>query len=298
MRKKTIYTKFIYIMVLTAFLIFLSGYFAVKELQTINLRNNAQTIVQHVLSFRAWIANTGVIWTDNLHSDFKDFLGKSVCNNDKTFYSKNPALATRELSEVYSTTGSNASYRVTSRNYRNPKNKPDSFELRAIDLLEKKEESYVETFENGMYRYSYPLVVTEACLKCHGNPDEAPKEVREKYGSDKAFGYKVGDVRGVITVNISKLSFFKMLAPIANPYTIILVVLGLLINFFLVKLVIVDRIKHLTYSADRMKQGKLHTQLSDRYEKDSDDEIDRLYHTVDLMKDSLRVLINKMMNQE
>lgn len=293
-RKRSLYSKFVIIFILTSTMIFFAGYFAVKKLQTTSLRNMAKTMAGQVITFRSWIANTGVVWVDNLHKDFQDFLGEKVCDNNTTFYSKNPALATRELSEIVSKSQIGATFRITSKNYRNPRNKPDSFELYAINELEKKQNSFVERIEGKKYRYSVPLVVTEACLKCHGSPEKAPKEVIEKYGPDRGFGYKVGDVRGILTVNLPEMSFLELLAPVLNVYTIVLVVIGLLINFLLVKNVIVKRIENLTTMANKMQLGKLDLNLEESYEKESNDEIDKLYGAMDMMRQSLKVLIGKM----
>ncbi len=286
LRRNTISTKFTLIFILTVIIIFIAGYFAVNKLQKIHLRNNASAITGQVKAFRSWIASTGVIWVNNLHPDFEDFLGKNVCNDKNIFYSKNPALATRELSELISKSDIGATFKVTSKNYRNPLNKPDPFELDAIMTLEKKGKRFIETFEGNTYRYSVPLYVTEACIKCHGKAEDAPKEVIEKYGSERAFGYKVGDIRGIITVDLPKLSFFSLLTPVINVYTISIGIIGLLLNFVLIKKVIVNRIEKLTSIAKTIEHGKVDMDLSDGYEKDSNDEIDKLYGAIQRLKEA------------
>ncbi len=297
LRRMTVSTKFILIFILTVIIIFIAGYFGVNRLQTIHLRNNASAIAGQVVAFRSWVASTGVVWVDNLHPDLKDFLKKNECNDDTIYYSKNPALATRELSELVSKSHIGATFRVTSENYRNPQNKPDSFENVAINALGKKEKTFIETFEGNTYRYSIPLYVTEACIKCHGKPENAPKEVIEKYGSERAFGYKVGDIRGIITVNLPKLSFLSILTPVANVYTISIGIIGLLLNFILIKKVIVNRIENLTSIAKKIEHGKVDIDFSEDYDKDSHDEIDKLYNAVDTMRKSVKVLIEKMIQQ-
>lgn len=70
----------------------------------------------------------------------------------------------------------------TSFKFRNPKNKPDKMEERALRFFEtainggKKPEYYIQTFMRGnqtIYRYYKPLFVAPLCLNCHG------KEVSE-----------------------------------------------------------------------------------------------------------------------
>lgn len=53
-----------------------------------------------------------------------------------------------------------------------------------------------------------PLPTQALCLTCHGDPASIPADVKaalaERYPSDRATGYAVGDVRGVVWVEISK----------------------------------------------------------------------------------------------
>jgi len=57
------------------------------------------------------------------------------------------------------------------------------------------------------YRYYKPLVINNpVCLKCHGS-DVNPAlktQIDKSYGSDMAIGYKMGDLRGAIVVDIKK----------------------------------------------------------------------------------------------
>ncbi len=41
-----------------------------------------------------------------------------------------------------------------------------------------------------------------SCLRCHGVPEEAPKELRERYGDAASYGYTVGDVVAADTLYI------------------------------------------------------------------------------------------------
>jgi hypothetical protein len=52
--------------------------------------------------------------------------------------------------------------------------------------------------------YSKPIFIGAPCLNCHGNKDQVSSNVRavidEKYPNDKATNYKIGDLRGAISV--------------------------------------------------------------------------------------------------
>ena len=84
--------------------------------------------------------------------------------------------------------------------YRNAYNKPDAFEAAVLKRFEQGEiargEGYGEQVAN-QYRYMQPIYIKEACLSCHGDP----KGELDIAGRPKE-GYKVGDLRGAISVAI------------------------------------------------------------------------------------------------
>lgn len=100
---------------------------------------------------------------------------------------KNPALMTRELAEE-SKEHTDVRFHLTSLKLINPDNKPDDFERAALLSFEqgRTEASHRELIDGKpYYRYMAPLKVEKACLQCHGFQ-----------------GYKVGDVRGGLSVAI------------------------------------------------------------------------------------------------
>jgi diguanylate cyclase (GGDEF)-like protein len=107
--------------------------------------------------------------------------------DDGTVYTmKNPALMTREISEIAAREGT-FEFRITSLKPINPANLPDPFERRALLRFEAGEREVTAREERGQlpwYRYMAPLRVEESCLGCH---------VQQ--------GYRVGDVRGGISVS-------------------------------------------------------------------------------------------------
>lgn len=96
---------------------------------------------------------------------------------------------------------------------RSPANIPSADEAKVLasmqKLLEQKKlPAYIVKDNPKSYSYYKPLVITqEACLKCHGdlsgNP-ELTQFLNEHYPEDKATGYKMGDLRGAIVVEIKK----------------------------------------------------------------------------------------------
>lgn len=299
MRTNSIYIKFMLILLLTVAMVLSAGFIAAYKLRMHLLRNTAQAVAEQVIAFRSWVSGSGVVWVNNLKPEAPDFLGKTGCG-DMSFYSKNPALATRELSTIVAQSNVHATFRVTSDNFRNAANLPDGFETNAIHTFKTslvrpldQQARFIETFEGNKYRYAIPIKVAESCLRCHGSPEEAPKEVTEKYGNVRAFNYRTGDIRGIITVDLPNMSLYST-SPIANSYSLILIVAAFFVNFFLLKWIVVDRIKTMTKMTEKMIQGELTGDMADYYKKNSRDEIDKLYNALDLMKKSIKIALDKL----
>jgi hypothetical protein len=105
--------------------------------------------------------------------------------------------------------------RRTTLRPRNPRNAPDAYERALLERLQeqsregKMPEGVFEASEIGgkkVYRYAKPMTVGPACIACHGSPAEISGEVREllkeRYPEDQATGYRLGDLRGIVSVVI------------------------------------------------------------------------------------------------
>ena len=293
-KKSSIQVKYSLVFFLTLALVagaFVAGLMGIRDQV---LRHEAEAVADQVIAFRSWVAGTGMVWVDKLSADFPDFLAKRENFHGETFYGKNPALATRELSTIANKTALRATFLVTSDEYRQVANRPDGFENDAIAAFKKdKSLKFVTGYDAGKYRYARPIFVKKGCLKCHGNPENAPAAVIEKYGSDKAFGYKVGDVRGIVSVKLPTLGWHQLLPVLSNPVAIGLVVLAFLLNFFFTQRVIISRLANLTKDTTAIAKGKLDTNLNYTNPSKSNDEIDHSYHAVNLLKKSLTIILKR-----
>jgi hypothetical protein len=104
--------------------------------------------------------------------------------------------------------------RVSFKN-RNEGNSPDEYEKNILNkfqvmknggkLTENPEniEIIIED-ESKFLRYMKPIFIQAECLNCHGSETDIQKETREliaeKYPNDKAIDYKLGDLRGAVSV--------------------------------------------------------------------------------------------------
>ena len=89
--------------------------------------------------------------------------------------------------------------------YRNPAHALDREAERAYDMMRTDPELsgiWVRTNMQGRegVRYFRRIVVEEACLACHGARDDRPAFVSQNYPEDRAYDFRVGDLRGVYAV--------------------------------------------------------------------------------------------------
>jgi hypothetical protein len=101
----------------------------------------------------------------------------------------------------------------TSLKLRNQDNAPDAWEEAVLKEFEHRKSAgedpmkllkaeIVQEGERKVFRMMKAIPTAEACTKCHGESIAEPVAAKldELYPSDKARGYKVGDLRGAFTL--------------------------------------------------------------------------------------------------
>lgn len=158
----------------------------------------AKTSVKKDLAFRSWVASHGGVYVPITKRTPPNPYLSHISNRDVNTTDglqltlMNPAYTLSQLmgdySNLYGTKG-----HLTSKILMNPNNKPDKWEEKVLDIIEESREPFYEkkVINNKKYiRYMDPLITQTSCLKCH------------------AFqGYKVGDIRGAVSVSIPLKGF-------------------------------------------------------------------------------------------
>lgn len=151
--------------------------------------NRAKHNFASVVLMRRWNANHGGVYVlkrpgveSNPYLENADI----TAADGKIYTMKNPALMTREISELLRE-DDGFFFHITSLRPLNPSNRPDERESAALKTFEQgvRETSWEEEI-GGIrhYRYMAPLMVETGCLECHAKQ-----------------GYRAGDVRGGISVS-------------------------------------------------------------------------------------------------
>ena len=151
--------------------------------------NRGRRDFANIVLMRHWNASYGGVFVEKTagmvsnpyleNPDITDTAGK-------VYTKKNPALMTRELSEMLEK-NLGYSFHITSLKPLNPSNRPDPEEIQALQTFERgaPERSWIEPMGDRTYfRYMGPLKTEASCLACHAKQ-----------------GYQVGDIRGGISVS-------------------------------------------------------------------------------------------------
>jgi diguanylate cyclase (GGDEF)-like protein len=111
----------------------------------------------------------------------------ATATDGRVFTLRNPALMTREISEIMNKR-QGVTFRLTSLKPVNPLNAPDAWEREALLSFERGvTEAYRRSDASGtpVLRYMRPLTTDHTCLRCHA-----------------VQGYRVGDIRGAVSVSV------------------------------------------------------------------------------------------------
>lgn len=135
------------------------------------------------------------------------FLSSGLDLNDSTVGFL-PAHAASFISDEFSKRSSDGiSIRNVSDRPRNPANIADSDELEAMKAFRENpelQERFTTINQQGQkyYFFAAPIKIEPYCIQCHGQKEEVLPYIAKRYTT--AFGYQVGDLRGITSIKIPK----------------------------------------------------------------------------------------------
>lgn len=190
------------LLVLVVWLLLVSGslvwnLFQAEERREQLARETARAFFDHLVLTRRWNARHGGVYVPQTAASppnpyLKDDPERDIYVNEELTLTKiNPAYMTRQLSEL-ATEGSGVQFHITSLNPLRPANAALPWEAEALRAFETgtEEVGYLMRFGDHIgYRYMGRLITETPCLKCHADQ-----------------GYKLGDVRGGISVTLPRLA--------------------------------------------------------------------------------------------
>lgn len=219
-KKLKVFKVFLFLLSLvvsfTICLLFLGFYLRSNKLLLGTVREQASSYFRLIVNARKWNASYGGIYVEKKQGVESNVYLRDIgiepdvrCEDGRILTMRNPAMMTREMSQLLEEqTG--VKFHITSLKPINPNNTPNVFEKKAFGQFAQGFEEYCEidrTGEMPLFRYMKPLYIEHSCLRCHENQ-----------------GYKIGDIRGGISINIP---FDKLAKEIGKNRIIIAILTGI-----------------------------------------------------------------------
>ena len=187
--------------------------------------------------------------------------------------------------------------RFVSDNPRNPANRASSQELQAIEFFRRNpqvNQKTEQTLINGQ-RYVAQFKVRRMrteCLRCHGNPKDAPAALIKQYGATAGFNRGVGDVAGLDTVAVPVETVARAMASEMSWKQMVMAMwlaflFGLIIVVF--HLVVSRRLQVMSRHIREIASKSVISQMAP-LEMQEQDEIDVLSIAFDKLFEQLRVM--------
>ena len=216
------------------------------------LDQQAKSLIQQIIITRLWIADHGGLFIKQQPGvEANPFLPETNITDQQgeIYHFRNPAMVTREISD-YAKNAGLYRFRLTSLKLINPHNAPLPFEKDALQYFD--DQGYEvtkagrsnEIIDNGTRAYVriVPLLVEKSCLECHADQ-----------------GYKVGDVRGGLSVFIPMTETLKTIQRnginlIISGICLVGLILGVI--YFLLRDLVLKPVDHLHHVAQRMIDGE------------------------------------------
>ncbi len=186
------------------------------------------------------------------------------------------------------------SYKEATINPTNPDNRASSWEEDIIRWFRNQPATVapkrgIRQTPNGPYMYlSSPIRITnQACLGCHGHPDNAPLAMKAKYGSVNGFGWKINQVVGAQIVSVpmtvpfarAQKTFATFMGSLIGVFIFVAFLLNIFLNTFIIK-----RIKRMSSIANDISLG---TGQSKEFVIKGTDEVASLAKSFNRMRRSL-----------
>jgi len=303
MRRLSLTTQFALVFLVALALVGAASWLILDRIYMNQLKSQAETVADNVDAFGSWVAQYGRVWVKD---NDKSYLGHlpAFQNEDTTgaaprmtavnFYSKNPALAQREFSEVVEHSASPAKFRLTSHNVMNPNNKPDAFEEGALRRI--REQGLPEYFEltpTG-FRYARTVHHKASCIACHGDPNAAPNDVKVRYGTQNGFGFKEGEVAGIISVRLPARSFWDVALNVVGVWQLLMILAAFVIAMLFMHYAVVRRLKRLTDATQQISLGKPGELQAANINPRSRNELDQLALATERLRVSINMAIQRL----
>jgi methyl-accepting chemotaxis protein len=186
--------------------------------------------------------------------------------------------------------------KVPKINPRNPDNFPDDYEKSILQKLKTTNNIDYWEIKNDSLRYFKPIVLSEDCMKCHGDPEKSFEYWGRTDGKDitgtKMEGWNAGEIHGAFEIILSTEELQKTLES-KTRFLILIGIIGIIISVLIAFILgqrIAKPIEKISKVSDDIAHGKLEMQEM----KVSRDETGELVNSTRLMIDNVEKVAHEV----
>lgn len=214
-------------------IIVLIGYNSYKsrELKTQDLFSNMNTIVRNgeeILLNYASMQKENIIDMNYLKEELKQH---NDVTDSKLFKSIPVVAAMKTMDTIAKEQG--FELRTPKLEARNPKNKAVAYERDIINYFKETKADSFEKIDRDVDKviYAKPVIITESCLSCHGNPANSPTGDGKDILGYQMENWREGDIVGAYILTQDVAIIDEIISEINLTSTLVAVVLGLICIF-------------------------------------------------------------------
>jgi HAMP domain-containing protein len=152
---------------------------------------------------------------------------------------------------------------------------------------------YYEVLPEG-FRYARALYEKASCLACHASAENAPADVKVRYGTERGFGFKEGEVAGIISVRLPVRSFWQVATSVVGPVQIALLAAAFIVAVLFIQFAVVRPIRRLTVAAERISVGEVADLGASRIHRKSRNEVHQLILATERLRASMTLAIQRL----
>lgn len=189
-------------------------------------------------------------------------------------------------------------YKEATLNPTNIRDRADRFEANIIESFKEDPEAQKQGFRSipggEIFYIARPISIEkESCLRCHGNPQDAPASLITSYGSNNGFGWNLNEVIGAQIISVPSNKVFEaanhLRYLVISKIAIFLIIAVILLNLFL-KFTVTDPLKKMSHLSKKLSTGDMDVE----FEQKTNDEIGILAASLNRLKVSIKMAMEML----
>ena len=210
-------------------------------------------------------------------------------------------VATTHIAEHFKKLQPDYYIRVVSDNPLNKANYPEPLEQELLNQFRQDTQQTLLIREGSVKGQPYllsanPTVSNSDCMLCHSKPEDAPAMIRQQYGTQSGFHYKLGEVVGINVIGVPMSGINNAVVHrslgIVGILTCLFTLMLIWVNW-MVRTQILMPIEDITIAAQAISKGDLEADIGALYQE-RNDEIGQLSHAIELMRRSFVKMLERM----